>query len=139
MTTYIGRIKKVITSKSFRLPALAIAVAAVSAIPAPQAFAAGRCGIVDPSWGFSVCSHDTQGFYGTMRDDLNDGYCVEMKRKTSGGSWTTSGVAGNSACTTGASKAWSIDNNSTVYGLRLYRGNGSYATLCSSYRTCNVY
>jgi hypothetical protein len=97
-----------------------------------------RCGAATATWGTASCNHFGNSFTGSMVDKKTDGYCVEIKRKTSSGGWTTSGVAGNSACQLNVYKDWSISSSYPVYGIRLYNGNGYYTTLCSTYTLCHA-
>ena len=73
-------------------------------------------------------------YQGRLDDNLTDGWCVELKRKTTSGSWVTSGFVqqpfenyGNTSC--GPVVNWGVVPGVLTCGFRLYRGDGSFYTV----------
>lgn len=100
------------------------------------------------TYGYGTANVDGLGYWGSLRDTTTpDGYCAEMQRKTSTGSWVTSGFWSGTgpdggsefhvvACTT-TFVDWHIRNPAAVYGLRIKRYTSGPATnFCDSQEAC---
>lgn len=118
-----------------RLAALAVAatllaVAAVAAAAPPaMAVPVGQCVSTSPSWGYARLCRGTVGYGVTVDDTRTDGFCVELRRTTDGRTWKRDDglVSCGSPVADGEFPITSADRR---YGMRLYRGDGAYSTLC---------
>ena len=101
----------------------------------------------DVKFSYVDYSNDDYIYTGELRDTSTpNGYCVEMQRKTSSGSWVRTGFTNNStgktntnisACTT-SYVAWSLPSSyaESTTGLRMVDGSGRYLTMCSTSSAC---
>jgi hypothetical protein len=124
--------------KRLKLGLVSIVMAMAAIMPFVGASASAAtvyCGEAYPTWGWANCYYNGS-WSGGISDSKTDGYCVEIKWKTSSGAWTTSGVVGNPACNLNQVTLWSLSSSHAVYGIRLYNGNGNYSTLCATYSAC---
>ncbi len=103
----------------------------------------------DVKFSYVDYSPDDYIYTGELRDTSTpNGYCVEMQRKTSSGSWVRTGFTNNntgktnttiSACTT-SYVAWSLPSSyaESTTGLRMVDGSGRYLTMCSTSSACKA-
>lgn len=88
------------------------------------------------SWGRGYLSQveADPGYLVIKTDDtLTDGYCVDARRKTSTGSWVH--IGDSTSC--GPIAYTQTSASYVTLGVRLYRANGSYLTLCTGGVSCD--
>jgi hypothetical protein len=75
-------------------------------------------------------------------------HCVNMQRKTSTGSWVTSGFwysasveadpARSCNSWTAPGQYWEIHNGAAIYGIRVVENTGNIATFCDTKANCQA-
>lgn len=117
------------------LAALAIALFMIAAL-ATVAEARTR----SSSWGWAkgVFQPNYDNYKLWIDDTKTDGYCVEFKRKRSDGTWTRSGFVNSDLLQSHSCGPLEYTYNTAypIYGIRVYRGDGRYFTLCSNRSDC---
>jgi hypothetical protein len=107
-----------------------VAALAVLAVPAPAgAVVVGQCATTVPSWGFGQLCRGSVGYGVTIDDRRTDGFCVELRRTRDGRTWI--GDPGLRSCgSTTVDGEFPLTPTDRLYGLRLYRTDGAFSTIC---------
>lgn len=109
---------------------------------------AAQADTISFSW-VTVSANTSNGgstYSGSLEAKVSN-HCINMQRKTSTGSWVTSGFYNGGVSTDplrhcandpNPSISWTIMNGSAIYGIRAVENTGNIATFCSTKASCQA-